>query len=414
MLDSEDDVRDDDEAIINDMSGDAAEDADGDKPGDSLKTSETSDPRKAFMDQFTTDAAIPEKEETEEEEDEANDDSEDDQKDDVSASDETPEDEAEDSTSDDDEEKPEDEDDDDIDIGVTFDDIEGVEDDEPVDDSFDPRQDLNKKVWKSTPKEAQQLITNFRRNYKHLQKETEKQKPFADWTRNLLTDAHTAGMETQDLMAYIDLGLRAHRGNPEAIAALGSRMVQHGYNPGHESPDLSPVQDYLKQQVDALEIDREVATKVLALVNGSVGSTAPTRKVAPQPQTQVANRERTSPDSSRVELETAALEKIQEMDKRLEKRFGDNWPKLRKRVQREVTLAMAENPVSPAQWAKLWKDKAEQEAKAHVKRSRSKKQSSRSRLSSNSDSLERGAPVASKESGSELSGRAGFHKQHSR
>ena len=56
MSDSDDDVRDDDETLEN-KSGDAAKEADGDKPGDSLTTSEISDPRKAFMDQFSEEEA---------------------------------------------------------------------------------------------------------------------------------------------------------------------------------------------------------------------------------------------------------------------------------------------------------------------------------------------------------------------
>lgn len=415
MPDSDDDVRDDDETILDNQSGEATEDGSGDEPGDSLTTSETSDPRKAFMEQYAADEPL----EDSDDEAAASDDSEDEQEDDVSADDETPEDDADDSTSGDDEDTVENEDEDDetdVDIGVDLDDIEGVDDDEEnVDEAFDHRQDLSKQVWTSTPKEAQQLITQFRRNYKHQQKQLESEKPYAAFTRDLLKDAATVGMQSDDLMAYIDLGLKAHQGHAEAIQALGSRMVQHGYQPALEKPDLSPVQDYLKQQVDSLELDREVATKILSLVNESAGTAAPSteqRQAAPtQNQT---TRERSAPDSSRSELESAAFDKIQEMDKRFQKRFGDDWPKLRERVRREVTLEMAENPVSPAQWAKIWKNKAEQEAKTYLKRSKSRRKKSRSKLRSNSDSLERGASIATKESGSDLSGRAAFHKQHSR
>ncbi len=412
MSDSDDDVRSDDETLEN-KSGDAAKEADGDKPGDSLTTSETSDPRKAFMDQFT-DTEVPPK--GSEEDTEANaDDDEGEPEDDVSASELLDDDKTVDEeTADEDQQEDEEEDDEDIDdLGVDLDGIEGIDEDEDLEDEFNPRQDLNKKTWKATPKEAQQLITKFRRNYKKQQHHAETEKPFADWSRTLLTDAANAGMQTDDLMTFIDIGMRAHQGHPEAIEALGSRMVQNGYKPNVPTPDLSGVQDYLKTQVDSLEMDRDVAVKVLELVNGSVGSTQKVdgKEAAPAPAPR-APETRQPPGTSSTDLEAAALAKIQEIDARYQDRFGEDWNAIRKRVRREVTLEMAENPVSHAQWAKMWNQKAKAEAKAFVKRKKDKQ--SRSKLRSNSDSLERGASIALTDSGQELTGRDGFHKRHSR
>lgn len=412
MADSDDDVRDDDDTILDNQSGDAAKEADGDKPGDSLTTSETSDPRKTFMDQYSTE----EKPSGESDEEiEANVDDEDEQKDDVSA-DELPDDDAaEDSAGDEDQidDDSDDDDEDEDDLGI---DLSGIlDEDEDVADEFDPRQDLNKKIWKSTPKEAQQLITKFRRNYKKQIHQAETEKPFADWSRSLLTDATNAGMNTDDLMTFIDLGLRAHQGHPEAIEVLGHRMVEHGYAPAAPAPNLSGIQDYLKTQVDSLEMDREVAVKVMELVNGSVGKTseASGAEAAPAPApTLSAPRQR--PGYSDRELENAAISKIAELDKRYEERLGEAWPSIRKRVSRNITLDMAEHPVSHAQWAATWNKHAERESKAYLKAQKVKKKKSRSKLRSTSDSLERGAPIAVKDSGTELTGRAAFHKQHSR
>ena len=395
MSDNEDVIRDDEEVLLeNELGDEAASDADGKKPGDSL-TSEESDPRQAFKAQFTSDETVEETEEDDEDEGS--------QEDKVSAA-ELPEDEAVDEEVDAELEEEEEE----GDLGIDFDGIAGVEEEVEEDTNFDPRQDLDKKVWKTTPKEAQQLITRFRRNYKKQVQTVEAEKPYADWTKNLLKDAARVGMDNEDLMAYIDLGLKAHQGQTEAIHALGSRMVQHGYTATREV-DLSDVTNYLKQQVDALEMDRDVAVGLMDLVKKTVGSTegsSTEQKQADAPRHTPAN-------NNAAQIEAAALDAVAEMDKRFGKRFGEKWPELSEKVRRGVILEMAANPVSPAQWPRVWKEQAEKEAKAFLKRSKAAKKV-RSKLNSNSDSLERGSSIVMNEHGQEISGRAAFHKRHTR
>ena len=396
MSDNEDVIRDDEEVLLeNELGDEAASDADGKKPGDSL-TSEKSDPRQAFKDQFTSDEPVEETEEDDEDEGS--------QEDKVPAV-ELPEEAVDEEV----EAKPKDEEDDEGDLGIDFDGIAGVEEDVEDDVDFDPRQDLDKKVWKTTPKEAQQLITRFRRNYKKQVQTVEAEKPYADWTKNLLKDAARVGMDNEDLMAYIDLGLKAHQGQTEAIHALGSRMVQHGYQPAAREVDTSEVTNYLKQQVDSLEMDRDVAIGLMELVNKIVG---PTGKSSTQ-GTQAEAPRQNPVNNNAAQIEAAALDAVAEMDKRFGKRFGDKWPELSEKVRRGVILEMAANPVSPAQWPRVWKEQAEKEAKAFLKRSKAAKKV-RSKLNSNSDSLERGSSIVMNEHGQDLSGRAAFHKRHTR
>jgi hypothetical protein len=396
MSTDEDIIRDDDEDLLNTQLGDdAASDADGTDPGDSLK-SKTSDPRQAFKDQFTSD-------ETVEEVTEADDEDEGTQEEDVPASElpakvvEVP--------------KEEENDDEDVDdLGIDFDGIAGVEEEDADDGKpFDPRQDLDKKVWKSTPKEAQQLITTFRRNYKKQVQQVEADKPYAAWTKNLLKDAASVGMNNEDLMAYIDLGLKAHQGQTEAIHALGSRMVQHGYQPAAREVDLSGVSEYLKQQVDSLEMDRDIAVGLMDLVKKTVGSPG----VSNPSQQKQASAPRQNPTADAAQIEQLALDAVAEMDKRFQTRFGEKWPALSEKVRRGVILEMAANPVSPAQWPRVWKEQAEKEAKAHLARVKAAKKS-QSKLRSDSDSIGRGASIVTDESGQQLTGRAAFHKRHTR
>jgi len=279
MPSSDEDVRDDDETNLTNQSGDSVLDTDGDKPGDSLTTSEKSDPRAAFHEQFSekrpstvSDEEDPENandEETQEVEDDSANDELTDIDDNDAVDDSAVEDDQTEETED------ENDDDEDVDLGIDFDDIEGLEDDDEVDtEEFNPRQDLDRKVWKSTPPEAQQLITKFRRNYKKQIQKNEKDKPFTEFSRNLLDDASKVGMETDDLMTYIDIGLKAHQGDPKAVELLGSRMVQHGFQPAGPAVDLSTVETFLKEQITALEMDRSVAVELMTLVDKAVGKRA--------------------------------------------------------------------------------------------------------------------------------------------
>lgn len=387
------------------LPGNTVEATDEDSGG-SLTTDEGNDPRKAFLDQFTDDNSTPVEDSDEEVEDDENSEEDDDtnvEPQDGDDSDDTKEsDEQTDIDSDDDE------DEDDEDLGIDFSDLDlNKDDDEEGDPEFDPRSEVSKKVWKSTPKEAQQLITSHRRHAKRLERDAKADKPFADWSRNLLNDAKKANTNTEEVQNLIEQGFRLNvakqQGRPDLEAAeyFGQIALNNGFRFEVEQPevDLTGVQSFLQEQITEEFLDIELAKSIMKQIQSATGKHSEavnkaTQKAIPAgPQRNWQNPE----TNEQYEAETkAAFDTIETMNERFQKRFPNNWDKIAERVKRDVQVEQATTPVSSKHWAALWKKHADKHAKAFLKKSKASK--GRNRMKGTSDSLGRGAPVTTDDS----------------
>lgn len=379
---------------------DSASDADG-VAGSSLTTDQSnSDPRKAFLDQFTKDP-----EDLGKDDEEPKDDEEEDTKVE-SAEGKKPKDKpkTDPDLEDDDDLDDEDDDDEEIDIGVDLSDLEldaDDEDDEGADD-FNPRTDLPKKVWKATPKEAQELISAHRKHAKRLEKRIEQDSEYADWSKTLFRDAEKSHTPKPQLMGLIEAGMRlnaaaaAGRKDTETAKIFGEVALANGFNFELEipEPDLSPIMKVLQDKIDDGELPIETAQDILRSVKANAAQykelaiKAPRKPLEPEIQREWKDPEQVKFDEK---VRGEVVQKIATMTKRFRNQFGDAWGKLEERIQREVAISQQATPLPPAQWPKLWAEKAEKVTKAYLKRSKERR--GRNRLTGESESLGRGDPA---------------------
>ena len=281
-------------------------------------------------------------------------------------------------------------------------DLGDPDEEEEVPDDFDFKQGLAPKVWKSLPDEARELIDNQRRAGKRLAKEAEENKTYVDWSKATFDRAKEVGAQPADVETWMDLTFRMEQGDTEARDMLGNQLVKAGYVPQVGMPDLEPIKAFIKKQADELDFAPEQAKELLGMLDGVKTPVQPRetqQREAPKPP---------NPSEQQHALEQAAVEKLQSMSEKYEEKYGKDWPKMRKVIEREVRLAQAQTPVSPAQWPRLWAEKARQvekdQRRAHNKGKR--------RLSGNSESLGSGSPAkVSESSDSKQSAKDHFYRK---